>query len=118
MSDTIAVIRQKQTMLVRTVPQADWATQTVRELAAAAEESNQQAAEENLAAAGHATDAAASAAAALAQKNLILNADFDFSASGTLTITYNANGTINTISDGTTIKTCGYNAAGQLTTLT
>lgn len=58
------------------------------------------------------------AAAALAQKNLILNADFDFSASGTLSITYNANGTVNTISDGTTTKTCGYNAAGQLTTLT
>lgn len=114
----LTVIKQKQTMLVRAVPLADWATQTVRELASAAEESNQQAAAENVSAANHATDASASAAVALAQKNLILNADFDFSSSGTLTITYNANGTINTISDGTTTKTCGYNAAGQLTTLT
>lgn len=62
--------------------------------------------------------ATAAATTATAQKNLILNAEFDFSASGAISITYNANGTINTVSDGTTTKTCGYNAGGQLTSLT
>lgn len=48
------------------------------------------------------------AEAATAQANLILNGGLPFLNADNLTITYNANGTVNTVSNGTVTKTIGY----------